>query len=150
MKCDLPGLSQNLQKTAASSWFTSSQSILSNLAEVRRMATHAGAGLQTSRAGLATSSSTLLIETCHRACSSLGTTSSSLASGCSKTASASQTTGSQGRKNGTLLATTKAVSLTMLLEVKMQQKSILDQCNRQSRSWRAPPSNTLFDMYAFA
>ncbi len=60
----------------------------------------------------------------------LGTTSLPLASGCSKTASVSQTTGSLWRKNGTLLATTRAVSLTMSLEDKMRQGSIVNQCNR--------------------
>jgi hypothetical protein len=58
--------------------------------------------------------------------------------------------GSLGRNNGTLLATTGAVSLKMSLEDKMRQGSIVDQRDRQLRSWRAPPSNTLFDMHAFA
>ncbi len=92
---------------------------------------HAGTGLLRRRAGLATSLLASLIETCCRAPSSLGTTSSLLASGCSlKTASASQTMVYLQRKNGTgtsgtLLATTGAVSLTMLLADKMRQGSVV-------------------------
>ncbi len=59
-------------------------------------------------------------------CGSLGTTSLSLASGCLKIASATRTIGSLGRKNRTLLATTRAVSSTVSLENKMWQESKVD------------------------
>ncbi len=71
------------------------------------------------------------IETCSRAPGSLGTTYLLLASGClPKTASASRTMGSLWRKNGTgtsgtLLATTGAVSLKMLLADKMRHGSVV-------------------------
>ncbi len=126
------------------------QSIPPNLEEVWCTAMHAGASLQIRRVDLATSLSTLLIKRCRGACGSSGTTSLLLMSGCSKTASASQTTGSWGRKNGTLLATTRAISSTMLLEDKMRQGSVVNQCNRGSHSWRALLSNTLFNMHTFA
>ncbi len=131
LNCGSPGLSQNLWKRAASSGFTSSQSVPLNLAQVWHLAMCPGAGLWRRRVGLATSLLALLIETCRRAPSSLGTTSSSSASGCSsKRASASWMTGSLWRKNGTgtsgtLLAITGAVSSMMSLVDKMQQGSIV-------------------------
>ncbi len=131
MNCGLPGSSQNSRKTAASSGFTSSQLVPSNLAEVWHSAARVGAGLWRRRAGSATSLLASSMETCHRAPSSLGTTSLSSVSGCSsKTASVSRTTGSLQRKNGTgtsgtLLAMTGAVSLTMSLADKMRQGSVV-------------------------